>query len=104
MLVTFLVSDWRDTAFFSHSEEGKGSYIFDRKYEMEIDEDYWKECISEEAVIYDDEHVIYFNAKDVSEDLLTVSNCELCFNSFRGVSYSDLIDEFEDYLDWASEL
>lgn len=39
MLVTFLVSDWRDVAFFTHSEEGSGSYISDRKYTLELTEE-----------------------------------------------------------------
>ena len=104
MTITFNVSDWRDAGFSRHSEEGHGTYIHDRVYTVEMTEEQWIASSKEGVVIYDAEHCIYFEEKDINLNGTEVDNCELCFNSYSDVSYKDLIEEFEDYLDWASEL
>lgn len=104
MLVTFLVSDWRDAAFSAHSEEGSGSYISDRKYTLELTEEEWICAIQELYIRYDEDHTIFLEEDCISIQGFSAWNCTLNFNSMKDVSYSDLVDEFEDYLDWASEL
>lgn len=104
MTITFNVSDWRDVAYSRHSDEGHGSYIHDRVYKIEMEESQWITSSKEGVVIYDAEHSIYFEEEDINPNGIEVDNCELCFNSYSDVSYSDLIEEFEDYLDLASEL
>ena len=101
MLLNLLVSDWRDAAYSSSSEDGSGTYVQDRLYSFEMDENVeslLKELLENEYFILDERHTLYFESKYVvrENDTITVSECVLTFNSFAGISIpKDKADEEE---------
>ena len=98
MKTVFEVSGWRDVAFHSFSEDGKGSYIVDKIITEDIENMF--KLLRDEYIIISETNTLYFDRKNVRVEngVHIISDCIDTFNSYKDFKWEDEDYEIDDLI------